>query len=83
MAATIRRGVLMLVGGAISDCLPKAANILLSSLLTLLLLSNACHLYGIVLISGRFGLSEAFLSPATLALLPSPRLYFFNQSIYA
>jgi MFS family permease len=78
MAAAIPRGVLMLVGGALSDRLPPntiaaiatSANTLLSGSLTLLLLTNAFHLHGIILISGLFGISEAFLYPATLALLP-------------
>ena len=78
MAAAIPRGVLMLVGGALSDRLPPntiaaiatAANTLLSGFLTLLLLTNAFHFHGIILISGLFGISEAFLYPATLALLP-------------
>jgi MFS family permease len=78
MAAAIPRGILMLVGGAISDRLPPniiaaiatAINTLLSSSLTLLLLTNTFHLYGIIVISGLFGISEAFLYPATLALLP-------------
>jgi MFS family permease len=38
--------------------------------LTLLLLTNTFHFHGIILISGLFGISEAFLYPATLALLP-------------
>jgi MFS family permease len=78
MAAAIPRGVLMLVGGALSDHRPPnaiaaiatAANTLLSGSLTLLLLTNAFHLYGIISISGLFGISEAFLYTATLALLP-------------
>lgn len=78
MAAAIPRGILMLVGGAISDRFPPntiaaiatAANTILSGSLTLLLLTNTFNLYGIILISGLFGISEAFLYPATLALLP-------------
>lgn len=78
MAAAIPRGILMLVGGAISDRFPPntiaaiatVGNTLLSSSLTLLLLTNAFHLHGIIFISGLFGISEAFLYPATLALLP-------------
>ncbi|QUS62599.1 MFS transporter (plasmid) [Synechocystis sp. PCC 7339] len=78
MAAAIPRGILMLVGGAISDRFPPntiaalatVANTLLSGSLTLLLATNTFHLHGIILISGLFGISEAFLYPATLALLP-------------
>jgi MFS family permease len=78
MAAAIPRGLLMLVGGAISDRFPPniiaaiatAASTLLSSSLTLLLLIHTFHLYGMILIAGLFGISEAFLYPATLALLP-------------
>lgn len=78
MAAAIPRGLLMLVGGVISDRFPPniivasagAASTLLSGSLTLLLLVSDFHLNGVILISGLFGLSEAFLYPATLALLP-------------
>lgn len=78
MVAAIPRGILMLVGGAVSDRFPPntiaaiatVANALLSASLTLLLLTNAFHLHGIIFISGLFGISEAFLYPATLALLP-------------
>jgi MFS family permease len=78
MAAAIPRGILMLVGGAISDRFPPntiaaiatATNTILSGSLTLLLLTNTFNLYGIILLSGLFGISEAFLYPATLALLP-------------
>jgi MFS family permease len=78
MAAAVPRGILMLVGGAISDRFPPntiaaiatITNTILSGSLTLLLLTNTFHLYGIILISGLFGISEAFLYPATLALLP-------------
>lgn len=78
MTAAIPRGILMLVGGAISDRFPPntiaaistATNTLLTGCLTLLLLTNTFHLSGIILLSGLFGISEAFLYPAILALLP-------------
>jgi len=78
MAAAIPRGLLMLVGGAISDRFPPntiaaistAANTLLSAVLTLFLVNDRFDLYEIILISGLSGISEAFLYPATLALLP-------------
>ncbi len=78
MAAAIPRGILMLIGGAVSDRYPPntiaviatVANTLLSGTLALLLATNAFHLYGIIIISGIFGISEAFLYPATLVLLP-------------
>lgn len=78
MASAIPRGILMLVGGVVSDRFPPntvaaiatAANTLLTGSLTLLLLTNAFNLYGIILLSGLSGISEAFLYPATLALLP-------------
>ncbi|HEY9643324.1 MAG TPA: MFS transporter, partial [Coleofasciculaceae cyanobacterium] len=76
--AAIPRGLFMLVGGAISDRLPPntiaaiatVVNTILVGGLTLLLLSNTFQLYAIVFISGLFGVSEAFLYPAILALLP-------------
>ena len=78
MAAAIPRGVLMLVGGTISDRLPPntiaaiatITNTILTGWLTLLLLTNTFDLHWLILISGLFGISEAFLYPATLALLP-------------
>lgn len=78
MAAAIPRGLFMLVGGAISDRLPPngiaaistIANTILAGVLTLLLLWNTFQLYAIIVISGLFGISEAFLYPAILALLP-------------
>lgn len=68
----------MLVGGVISDRLPPntiaaiatVSNTILAGLLTLMLLTNAFHLHGVVIISALSGVSEAFLYPATLALLP-------------
>lgn len=78
MAAAVPRGILMLVGGAISDRFPPntvaaistAANTLLTGTLTLLLLKESFNLSGVILLSGMSGISEAFLYPATLALLP-------------
>lgn len=78
MAAAVPRGILMLVGGAISDRFPPnrvaaistAANTLLTGTLTLLLLKESFNLSGVILLSGLSGISEAFLYPATLALLP-------------
>ncbi|XGV94659.1 MAG: MFS transporter [Leptolyngbya sp. BL-A-14] len=78
MAAAIPRGLFMLVGGAISDRLPSnaiaaiatLANTILAGILTLLLLWNTFQLYAIIVVSGLFGISEAFLYPAILALLP-------------
>jgi len=78
MAAAIPRGLLMLVGGAVSDrwpphriaALSTATNTLLAAVLTLMLLTNTFQLHFIVLIAGVFCVSEAFLYPATLALLP-------------
>ncbi|MBW4518719.1 MAG: MFS transporter [Scytolyngbya sp. HA4215-MV1] len=78
MAAAIPRGLFLLVGGVISDRLPPnviaaistIANTILVGVLTLLLLWNSFQLYTIIVISGLFGISEAFLYPAILALLP-------------
>lgn len=78
MTAAVPRGLLMLVGGAISDRFPPntiaaiatSANTLLSGCLTFFLINDRFDLYGIILISGLSGISEAFLYPATLALLP-------------
>ena len=68
----------MLLGGVVSDRLPPntiaaiatTVNMLLAGSLTLLLLTPTFHFYGILLIAGLFGISEAFLYPAMLALLP-------------
>jgi len=78
MAAAIPRGLLMLVGGVISDRLPPntiaaiatVINTMLSGLMTMMLLTNIFHLQVVVVISAIFGISDAFLYPATLALLP-------------
>ncbi|MBF2097233.1 MAG: MFS transporter [Gloeomargaritaceae cyanobacterium C42_A2020_066] len=78
IAAAVPRGILMLVGGAISDRFPPntvaaistAFNTLLAGTLTLLLFDNDFSLSRVILISGLFGISESFLYPATLALLP-------------
>jgi MFS family permease len=86
MAAAIPRGLFMLMGGAISDRLPThlvatiaaLVNTAMVGLVTLLLMVNAFNLNFIILTSGLFGLSEAFLYPAILTLLPQliskPRL---------
>jgi MFS family permease len=78
MAAAIPRGLFMLVGGAISDRLPTqavaaisaASNTALIGLMTALIFFDAFHLNIVILIAALFGLSEAFLYPAILSLLP-------------
>lgn len=78
MAAAIPRGLLMLVGGVISDRLPPnliatiatVINTVLSGLFTLMLMTDNFQLPGLIIISVLFGASEAFLYPAILALLP-------------
>jgi MFS family permease len=78
MAAAIPRGLFMLIGGAVSDRLPANAvaavaasiNTVLVGLVAVLLFRDAFQLNGLILIAALFGLSEAFLYPAILALLP-------------
>jgi MFS family permease len=68
----------MWVGGVVSDRLPSNSisaiatvmNTILVGLLTLMLLTDNFHLHWVIAISTLFGVSEAFLYPATLALLP-------------
>jgi MFS family permease len=78
MAAAIPRGLFMLIGGAVSDRLPAneiaaiaaSVNTVLIGLVAALLFVDAFQLDGLILIAALFGLSEAFLYPAILALLP-------------
>jgi MFS family permease len=78
IAAAIPRGLFMLVGGAISDRLPSnnvasfAAwiNTVLIGLVTALLMFDAVELKYLIVSAVLFGLSEAVLYPAILALLP-------------
>ncbi len=86
MAAAIPRGLFMLLGGAISDRLPTNAvaaiaasvNTVLIGLVTAMLVWHSFDLNLVILIAALFGLLEAFLYPALLALLPQliskPRL---------
>jgi MFS family permease len=78
MAAAFPRGLFMLIGGAISDRLPThfvaaiaaAINTTLIGLVAAMLFSNVFHLNVLIFIAALFGLSEAFLYPALLSLLP-------------
>jgi MFS family permease len=78
MAAAIPRGLLMLLGGVLSDRFPPnriaaiatMSNTILVGLLTAMLLVKQFQLPIVIAISALFGISEAFLYPATLALLP-------------
>jgi MFS family permease len=78
MSAAIPRGLFMLIGGAISDRVPAhvvatiaaSINTILIGLVALLLWFNIFQLNILVPISVLFGLSEAFLYPAILALVP-------------
>jgi MFS family permease len=86
MSAAIPRGLFMLIGGAISDRLPTSMvaaivailNTMLVGVIAAMLFLNAFNLNLIVGVAALFGLLEAFLYPATLALLPQfvskPRL---------
>jgi MFS family permease len=90
MAAAIPRGLFMLLGGAISDRLPTNAvaaisasvNTVLIGLVTVMLFWHGFDLNVVILIAALFGLLEAFLYPALLALLPQliskPRLGLAN-----
>lgn len=78
IAAAVPRGLFMLIGGAISDRFPThsvvviatAINAMLVGLVAVMLLGNAFYLEAVILIAALFGLSEAFLYPAILSLLP-------------
>lgn len=78
MAAAIPRGLFMLLGGAISDRLATslvataaaAVNAVLIGFVAILLFFNIFSLSALVLAATLFGLSEAFLYPALLALVP-------------
>jgi MFS family permease len=78
MAAAIPRGLFMLIGGAISDRFPThsvaaiaaSINTMLIGLVAVLLFWDAFYLNVIILIAALSGLSEAFLYPAILSLLP-------------
>ncbi|MBD3886064.1 MFS transporter [Phormidium tenue FACHB-886] len=86
MAAAIPRGLFMLIGGAISDRLPTnrvaaiaaLINTVLVSAIAVMLFLDTFHLNVVIGIAVLFGLLEAFLYPAVLALLPQliskPRL---------
>lgn len=90
MSAAIPRGLFMLIGGAISDRLPThvvatiaaSVNTVLIGWVAMLLWFDAFQLNILVLIAALFGLSEAFLYPAILALVPrlmsKPRLRLAN-----
>jgi hypothetical protein len=77
IAAAIPRGLFMLVGGAISDRLPRivatlaaSVNTIVIGLVALLLIGDQFDLNWVSAIAALFGVSEAFLYPAVLALLP-------------
>jgi MFS family permease len=78
MAAAIPRGLFMLIGGAISDRLPSnlvaaiaaMLNTMLIAVVAAMLSLGVFHLSFIIGIAALFGLLEAFLYPAILALLP-------------
>jgi MFS family permease len=78
MAASIPRGLFMLVGGAISDRLPThyvaaiaaLMNTALIGFITILIFLGVFDLRLVILIAALCGLSEAFLYPAILSLLP-------------
>lgn len=78
LAAAVPRALLTLVGGALSDRLPPdrvatvaaAVNTLLVASVAALLWLNIFELHYLILIAGIFGISDAFLYPATLTTLP-------------
>jgi MFS family permease len=78
MSAAIPRGLFMLIGGALSDRLPTHAVAAIAAILNTMLIGttsamlflNAFQLNLIVGVAALFGLLEAFLYPAMLALLP-------------
>lgn len=78
MAAAIPRGLLMLLGGAMSDRLPTNRVAALAGAIASLaimgvvamLLADRFALEGMIAIAALFGSLEAFLYPAVLALLP-------------
>ncbi|RFP61728.1 MAG: hypothetical protein BJG00_004425 [Limnothrix sp. CACIAM 69d] len=78
MAAAIPRGLLMLLGGAMSDRLPTNRVAALAGAIASLaimgvvgmLLADRFSLEGMIAIAALFGSLEAFLYPAVLALLP-------------
>jgi MFS family permease len=78
MAAAIPRGLLMLLGGAMSDRLPTNRVAALAGAIAALaiagvvgmLLSDRFSLEGMIALAALFGALEAFLYPAILALLP-------------
>ena len=86
MSAAVPRGLFMLVGGAMSDRFPTnavatvatALNTVLVGAIALILFFGTFQLGLVIGIAALFGLSEAFLYPAILALLPqivkTPRL---------
>ncbi|MDX2243720.1 MAG: MFS transporter [Leptolyngbyaceae cyanobacterium bins.302] len=78
LAAAVPRAILTLVGGAVSDRLPPdriatvaaAINTLLVASVATLLWFNTFQLPYLIIIAGIFGISDAFLYPATLTILP-------------
>lgn len=78
LAAAVPRALLTLVGGALSDRLPPdrvatvaaAVNTLLVASVAALLWLNIFQIHYLILIAGIFGISDAFLYPATLTTLP-------------
>ncbi|MEG3959509.1 MFS transporter [Microcoleus sp. herbarium2] len=78
IAAAVPRALLTLVGGALSDRLPPdrvatvaaAVNTLLVASVAALLWLNIFQIHYLILIAGIFGISDAFLYPATLTTLP-------------
>lgn len=78
LAAAVPRALLTLIGGAISDRLPPnhiatlsaVINTILVGVVAILLWFNIFQLHYLIIIAGIFGISDAFLYPATLTVLP-------------
>lgn len=78
LAAAVPRALLTLVGGAVSDRLlpdqiatvAAAVNTILVGIIAALLWFNIFQLEYLIIIAGMFGISDAFLYPATLSVLP-------------
>lgn len=78
LAAAVPRALLTLVGGAISDrespyriaTFSALTNTILVGIVATLLWFNAIQLGYLIIVAGIFGISDAFLYPATLSALP-------------
>jgi MFS family permease len=78
IASAVPRGVLMILGGAVTDRASPRSILLLSNLLravlvgllATLVVSHLIQLWDIVAVSVAFGIVDAFASPASSAIVP-------------